>query len=101
MEIPAALSERFPFLDTLEEDWQPVSRGIFFTWLAFYLLLSGNALFGGHLLQWFDLVFVPVHEGGHLLFRWFGEWIAVAGGTFLQLFAPFALAAYFAFHRQV
>jgi len=101
MEIPAALSERFPFLDTLEEDWEPVSRGIFFAWLAFYLLLIGNALFGGHLLQLFDLVFVPVHEGGHLLFRWFGEWIAVAGGTFLQLFVPFALTAYFAFHRQV
>src|SRR5216683_6600503 len=101
MEIPASLSERFPFLDALEEDWEPVSRAAFFGWLAFYLLLIGNALFGGHLFQWFDLVFIPVHEGGHLLFRIFGEWIMVAGGTFLQLFVPFALAAYFAFRRQL
>ena len=71
-------------------------------WLAgFYVLLLGNALFGGHLFQWFDLVFIPIHEGGHLLFRMFGEWIMVAGGTFLQLFVPFALAIYFAFRRQV
>ncbi len=48
-----------------------------------------------------DLVFIPIHEGGHLLFRWFGQWINVAGGTFLQLFTPFALAVYFALNRQV
>ncbi len=101
MEIPASLSERFPFLDALEEDWEPVSRVAFYGWLAFYVLLLGNALFGGHFFQWFDLVFIPIHEGGHLLFRMFGEWIMVAGGTFLQLFVPFALAANFAFRRQV
>jgi hypothetical protein len=101
MEIPAALSERFPFLDALEEDWQPVSRPAFFGWLAFYVLLIGNALFGGQWLHIFDLVFIPIHEGGHLLFRFFGEWIMVAGGTFFQLFVPFALATYFVFHRQL
>src|ERR1700676_5182508 len=100
MDIPASLSERFPFLDVLAEDWDPVSRPVFVGWMVFYVLLIGNALFGGHLFQWFDLVFVPIHEGGHLLFRFFGEWIAVAGGTFLQLFVPFALATYFAFQRQ-
>jgi hypothetical protein len=43
---------------------------------------------------------VPIHEGGHLLFRWAGEFVSVAGGTFLQLFVPFALAVYFFFRRQ-
>lgn len=101
MEIPGSLSERFPFLEVLDEDWEPVSRPVFVACLAFYFLLIGNALFAGHLFQWFDLVFVPIHEGGHLLFRFFGEWISVAGGTFLQLFVPFALAVYFVFRRQV
>jgi hypothetical protein len=101
MEIPGSLSERFPFLDALEEDWEPVSRAAFYGGLAFYVVLIGNSLFGGHLFQWFDLVFIPIHEGGHLLFRMFGEWIMVAGGTFLQLFVPFALAVSFAFRRQV
>jgi hypothetical protein len=101
MDIPESLSERFPFLDALEEGWRPVSRPVFWGWLAFYALLTGNAAMGGHLFQWFDLVFVPVHEGGHLLFRIFGEWLMVAGGTFLQLFVPFALGVYFAFQRQI
>lgn len=48
-----------------------------------------------------DLVFVPIHEGGHLLFRWFGEFLAVAGGTILQLAAPLMLGVYFAFQRQI
>src|SRR5580704_6867965 len=101
MEITGSLSERFPFLDALEEEWEPVSRRAFLGWLIFYAVLIGNALFGGHLFQWFDLVFIPIHEGGHLLFRFFGsEWLMVAGGTFLQLFVPFALAIYFAFQRQ-
>lgn len=98
--VPLPLSERFPFLDTLEDDWEAVPRPAAFGWIAFYVLLLGNAAFGGTLFQWFDLVFIPIHEGGHLLFRFFGEWIMVAGGTFLQLFVPFALAAYFAFKRQ-
>ena len=100
MQIPTALSERFPFLDTLEDEWEPISRAATIGWLCFYTLLIGNAIFGGHLFNLFDLVFVPIHEGGHLLFRFFGEWISVAGGTFLQLFVPFALATYFAFRRQ-
>jgi hypothetical protein len=100
MEIPAALSERFPFLDALEEEWEPISRGALIGWLGFYVVLIGNALMGGHLFNWFDLVFIPIHEGGHLLFRFFGEWVTVAGGTFLQLFVPFALGTYFAFRRQ-
>lgn len=101
MDIPESLSVRFPFLDALEEDWQAVSRPAFWGWLAFYILLIGNAAMAGHLFQWFDLVFIPIHEGGHLLFRMFGEWIAVAGGTFLQLFVPFALAVFFVFQRQI
>ena len=101
MEIPESLSERFPFLDALQEEWEPVSRGALIAWLVFYGVLIGNAALGGTLFQWFDLVFVPIHEGGHLLFRFFGEWIMVAGGTILQLFVPFALKVYFLFRRQL
>jgi hypothetical protein len=101
MGIPESLSERFPFLGALEEEWHPVSRGALIGWLAFYVVLIVNALLRGTLLQRFDLVFVPIHEGGHLLFGYFGKWITVAGGTILQLFVPFALAVYFVFRRQL
>ena len=47
-----------------------------------------------------DGVFVPIHEGGHLLFRFFGEFLNIAGGTLLQLGVPVALAIYFLFQRQ-
>jgi hypothetical protein len=48
-----------------------------------------------------DLVFIPIHEGGHLLFRFFGEFLAVAGGTLLQLGVPLMLGCYFILYRQV
>jgi hypothetical protein len=101
MRIPEWLSERFPFLDILEREWEPVSRRALIGWLVFYAILIGNAALRGSLLQWFDFVFVPIHEGGHLLFGYFGEWMMVIGGTFLQLFVPLALAVYFIFRRQL
>lgn len=100
MQIPESLSDRFPFLDALEGGWQPVARWALAAWLVFYLLFLYQAYRGHGPLLMIDLVFIPIHEGGHLLFRWFGQWLAIAGGTFLQLFAPFALAVYFAFRRH-
>jgi len=44
--------------------------------------------------------FMQIHAGGHALFRVFGLTAAVAGGTFLQLFVPFALGFYFIRQRQ-
>jgi hypothetical protein len=101
MQIPEWLSARLPFLDALENEWQPVARWARVVWLIFYLLFLYQALRGQGLLLMIDLVFVPVHEGGHMLFGWFGQWMGIAGGTFLQLFAPFSLAVYFALQRHV
>ncbi len=105
MSLPEALTERFPFFSALDrafdEEWQPASRWVLAAWTAFFVLFLYQAYRGQGVLLMIDLVFIPIHEGGHLLFRWFGEWISVAGGTFLQLFVPLALAFYFAFHRQI
>ncbi len=101
MRVPGWLSERLPFLDVLEDDWQPLSRIALGAWLVFYAVCLWGAATGGGILRWINLVFMPVHEGGHLLFRFFGEWITVAGGTILQLLLPFALAIYFVFRRQI
>lgn len=102
MNVPVALTERLPFLETLEEDWKPVARWALAAWMIFYLLFLYQAYRHHGPMLMIDVVFVPIHEGGHLLFRWFGgEWIDVAAGTGMQLFVPFALAAYFAFQRHV
>ena len=39
-----------------------------------------------------------IHEAGHLLFRWLGEFLGIAGGTLLQLAAPFVAMGMF--YRQ-
>jgi len=100
MRLPESWTERLPALAALEEPWEPVSRVAFYGWLAFYLLFLYQLSRHTGILLMLDLVLIPIHEGGHLLFRWFGEFLSVAGGTFLQLFVPAALATYFALRRQ-
>jgi hypothetical protein len=91
----------FEFLDTLDEGWQPVSKPRLIGWIIFYGVFLLYALSNKTGFLFIDLVFVPIHEGGHLLFSWFGETLAVMGGTILQLFVPLAIAVYFVFQRQL
>ena len=97
MNLPEWWTERFPFLEPLEDEWRPVHRAILAVAAAFYLLFLYQAARGSGPMLMIDLVFVPIHEGGHLLFRFFGEFLAVAGGTILQLAVPLMLAAFFIF----
>jgi hypothetical protein len=53
---------------------------------------------GGYLF--IDFANLVVHEGGHLLFAWFGKTLGLWGGTILQWLAPLLLAAYFFHQRQ-
>jgi hypothetical protein len=101
MRVPVALTERLPALDVLEDAWEPVPRVAAIAWLAFYALFLTQAARGSGPFLMIDLVFVPIHEGGHLLFRFFGMFIGVAGGTLLQLAVPVMLGIYFVFQRQV
>lgn len=90
----------FAFLESLQEEWQPVSKAALVAWLAFYGLFLLYALHarGGFLL--IDNVNLIVHEGGHLLFGWLGSTLGLWGGTLLELLVPFALATYFTFQRH-
>jgi hypothetical protein len=53
---------------------------------------------GGYLF--IDSANLVVHEGGHLLFAWFGPTLGLWGGTILQWLVPLLLAAYFFHERQ-
>jgi hypothetical protein len=102
MRLPATWTERLPFLEPLEGDWAQVPKAVCIVAMCFYALFLVQAARGGILPGLMDGVFVPIHEGGHLLFRFFGgEFLMVAGGTLLQLGVPLMLATYFAFQRQV
>jgi hypothetical protein len=101
MRLPESWTERLPFLEALLDDWQPVHRAVLIFAAAFYLLFLFQTARGTGALLMIDLVFIPIHEGGHLLFRFFGEFLAVAGGTILQLSVPLMLATFFIFQRQI
>ncbi len=45
--------------------------------------------------RFIDGVNLLIHEGGHPLFSLFGEFMAYAGGTLMQLLVPLAFTAYF------
>jgi hypothetical protein len=47
-----------------------------------------------------DRVNLVIHEAGHLLFSWFGEFIGICGGTIGQLFVPVAFTVYFFVRRE-
>ncbi len=80
--------------------WQPVPRWALVAWTTFYagFLLYVIRSRGGFLF--IDLANLVVHEGGHLLFGWFGPTLGVWCGTLLQWLVPFLLAAYFFAQRQ-
>ena len=90
----------FEILDSLREEWKPVSNPAAIGWSIFYVLFIYHALraHGGFLL--IDHVNLVVHEGGHLLFGFFGRTLGLWGGTLLELIVPLALAIYFVFQRH-
>ena len=63
---------------------------IYFLWIA-YAPLQGSFL---------DIVDLPVHETGHLLFRPLGEFMMIAGGSLLQVIFPAAFVGYFMWHGK-
>jgi len=48
-----------------------------------------------------DNVHLPIHEGGHLLFGWFGATLGLWGGTLLQLLVPILLTAAFVVREEL
>jgi hypothetical protein len=87
-------------LSAFDDEWERVSKPALIAWVAFYLLFLTYAAFNRTGFLFIDYVNLPIHEGGHLVFGWFGETIGVAGGTLMQLLVPAALAVYFAARRQ-
>ena len=84
-----------------ETEWQPASRGMLSAWLLFYAIFLLYAFHNRGRFLFIDLANLVVHEGGHLLFGWFGPTLGLWGGTLLQWLVPFLLAAYFFVQRQI
>lgn len=63
---------------------------IYFLWIA-YDPMQGSFL---------DLVDLPIHETGHLIFRLFGEFMGIAGGSLFQVIFPVIFVGYFFWHEK-
>ncbi len=83
-----------------EEEWQPLPLRAAGGWILFCLAFLWTAFRGSGLLLMIDNANLVVHEGGHLLFGWFGQTLGVWGGTILQCLVPLLLAAFFFAQRQ-
>jgi hypothetical protein len=64
--------------------------GLYFLWIA-YDPMQGSFL---------DNVDLPIHEAGHLIFRPFGEFMMVAGGSLFQVIFPAVFVGYFLWRKQ-
>ena len=91
----------FEFKKTLEEEWRLVPKLALWAWLGFYGLFLSYTFARRHDFLITDYIFLPIHEGGHLLFGWFGHTLGILGGTLFQLGAPLAVAVYFIFQRHL
>lgn len=70
---------------------------IFAILASVYFLSIAYAPLNGSLL---DIVDLPIHETGHLLFRLFGEFMMIAGGSLFQVIVPAVFVGYFIWHEK-
>ena len=63
---------------------------VYFLWCAYQ---PENAVFT-HLIN------LPIHEAGHVLFRLFGEFLGIAGGSLLQIIVPIVFFGYFVYYKK-
>jgi len=65
---------------------------IFAALMSLYFISVAYAPLNGSFL---DLVDLPIHETGHLVFRLFGEFMSIAGGSLFQVIVPAVFVGYF------
>jgi hypothetical protein len=63
---------------------------IYFFWIAYDPMLG----------SFLDLVDLPIHETGHLIFRLFGKFLGIAGGSLFQVIFPAVFVGYFVWRLQ-
>lgn len=86
--------------DFCYEPWRRVRRWEAAAWGVFYLFFMVYAAVNNGEFLFIDNANLVVHEGGHMLFGWFGATLGLWGGTLLQWLVPALLAAYFFSQRH-
>lgn len=70
---------------------------VFAALLSLYFLSIAYAPLKGSFL---DMVDLPIHETGHLLFRPLGEFMMIAGGSLFQIIMPAVFVGYFVWNEK-
>ncbi len=70
---------------------------IFAAILAIYFFSIAYAPLNGSFL---DLVDLPIHETGHLIFRILGDFMMIAGGSLFQVIVPAVFVGYFFWNEK-
>lgn len=70
---------------------------VFAALLSLYFLSIAYTPLDGSFL---DLVDLPIHETGHLLFRPLGEFMMIAGGSLFQVIVPAVFVGYFIWNEK-
>ncbi len=86
--------------EIFDEPLRSVGRIEAGVWGSCYALFMMYAFSQHGEFLFIDNVNLVVHEGGHLLFGWFGQTLGLWGGTLLQWLVPALLATYFLVMRQ-
>lgn len=73
--------------------WKLITT-ILFGW---YFLSCAMDAQGWHFIDNFDLI---IHEAGHFIFIFFGQFIQILGGSLIQILVPFIFAGYFFLRRD-
>lgn len=63
---------------------------------VYFLWIAWDPMQGSFL----DSVDLAIHETGHLLFRLFGEFMMIAGGSLFQVMMPAVFVGYFLWRKQ-
>jgi hypothetical protein len=74
---------------------------VILTALTWTLLARGFSLQGGAILGFLSLVDLIFHEAGHMIFGFFGSFIAALGGSLNQVLVPVVCTIAFLRQRQV
>jgi hypothetical protein len=67
---------------------------------GFFILYFGWIALDPMQGSFLDMVDLPIHETGHLLFRPFGQFLMVAGGSLFQVIMPAIFVGYFVWQRS-
>jgi len=62
----------------------------------YFLSIAYDPMVDG-IWNFLNLVDLPIHETGHLIFRLFGEFMMIAGGSLFQVIVPAIFVGYFFF----